>query len=169
MAADGEGERPDGVRLERLKCVQSIAALTQPAYRTLEHEIPRLESWKATSRTECWATLTPCTTSGDSGGSDRLCCHSGLSLVLTEVCALPRGPDALKHIVGLSVRKCKACEGKDVKPLSPDEANKLRNQVPGRQIVEGSDGIPTLRQDWKASMRHLAALAAASSSHRLWT
>ena len=60
-----------------------------------------------------------------------------------------RGPDALKKIVGLSTKKCTACEGKDAKPLDSEQANKLRNQVPGWQIVEGDKGVLSLRQDWK--------------------
>ena len=52
--------------------------------------------------------------------------------------------------MGLATKKCTACEGKDAKPLSTEQANKLRNQVPGWQITEGADGVPCLRQDWKA-------------------
>lgn len=44
-------------------------------------------------------------------------------------CSALRGPPGLEKLVGLANRKCKACEGGDVKTLDEKEAIVLRNQV----------------------------------------
>ena len=119
------------------------------ACRSSEHEIPRQESWKATSQTACWATSTPCTTSGALQSS----CQSRLAAAAALDSCSAGAPDALKNIVGLATKKCKACEGKDTQALTNDEADKLRQQVPGWRLVQGQDGVLSIRQDWKVTLR----------------
>ena len=61
-----------------------------------------------------------------------------------------RGPDGLKKLVGLATKKCTSCEGKDAKAMDSEQANKLRNQVPGWRLVQTAEGQLSLRQDWQA-------------------
>ena len=61
-----------------------------------------------------------------------------------------RGPDGLKKLVGLATKKCTSCEGKDAKAMDSEQANKLRNQVPGWRLVQTAGGQLSLRQDWQA-------------------
>lgn len=55
----------------------------------------------------------------------------------TLSCLSNRPPDGLASLVGLKNRKCLACEGGDVKPLTDSEAEKLRHQVMTGQIWDG--------------------------------
>lgn len=70
-------------------------------------------------------------------------------MIYSQLAVVDRGPDGLKKLVGLATKKCTSCEGKDATPLDPEQANKLRNQVPGWQITQATGGHLSLRQDWK--------------------
>uniref|UniRef100_A0A7S3E200 4a-hydroxytetrahydrobiopterin dehydratase n=1 Tax=Chloropicon laureae TaxID=464258 RepID=A0A7S3E200_9CHLO len=58
-------------------------------------------------------------------------------------------PDAIKDLVGLSKKKCIPCEGKDVKPLTIEEADLLRKQCAGWKVVKGEDDKLRINCDWK--------------------
>ena len=58
-------------------------------------------------------------------------------------------PEAIKDLVGLSKKKCVACEGKDVKALTESEADLLRKQVAGWQIEKVENDSLRLKCDYK--------------------
>ncbi|KAK9908422.1 hypothetical protein WJX75_007648 [Coccomyxa subellipsoidea] len=60
-----------------------------------------------------------------------------------------RGPPGLENLVGLANRRCKACEGGDVKAMDEPTAYTLRNQVPGWQVKKDANGALSLQQEWK--------------------
>ncbi len=58
-------------------------------------------------------------------------------------------PDAIKDLVGLEKKRCIPCEGKDVKPLTIEEADLLRKQCAGWKIIKGEDENLRIQCDWK--------------------
>lgn len=56
-------------------------------------------------------------------------------------------PDAIGKVLGLSSRKCVPCEGGNVEALDDANIDRLRNQVPGWQVVE-VEGKKRIRQEW---------------------
>ncbi|KAL6774192.1 RAF2 [Auxenochlorella protothecoides x Auxenochlorella symbiontica] len=86
---------------------------------------------------------------------------------------LIKPPDGLASLVGLKNRKCLACEGGDVKPLTDSEAEKLRHQCPGWRLTTNDKGIKCISQEWKVRnfmaglelFKRVAAVAEAEGHH----
>ena len=147
-------ERNDNVSFVLLRlppvCKAYIAELSIAlARRILELETRLLASWRATSPTESLGTSTLCTISGKRGFIPQVH-RRHRSQARAKSVLSSRGPDGLKKLVGLATKKCTPCEGKDAKAMDSEQANKLRNQVPGWRLVQTAGGHLSLRQDWQA-------------------
>lgn len=58
-------------------------------------------------------------------------------------------PDTIKDLVGLSSKRCIPCEGKDVKPLTEDEAELLKKQAAGWKLYKDDDNNLRIQADYK--------------------